>query len=382
MADKGHQVTVVSYFPSNTKTPVPNFTDLKFDQDVDLTEFFNVDFYTPRSYLTHFYEMFELAKWGKIACETAINSSVIDEILDLHSKDPFDLVITEFFDTDCMLGVIYKMNLPFIGLSSCALMPWFNDRIGTPDTPSFIPSEFIGATEQMTWWERFTSFTVTKLAKLVYRYNVEWSDNVLIERKFGPGIPDVHEIAKNTSLMFINTHFSLHGPRPIATNLIEIGGIHIKPEKPLPNDLIDVLDRAKNGVIVFSWGSMVNTSTMSDNLRKTLFGAFSKLSQTVIMKWESGRPKDTPSNVYTRRWLPQRDLLCHSKVKAFISHCGNLGTTEAVHCGVPVIGVPFYGDQPLNIAALEYRGMGVKLKFEDITQQSLLEAVQKMLKPE
>lgn len=59
-------------------------------------------------------------------------------------------------------------------------------------------------------------------------------DNEEIRKRFGDGIPDVAEIAKNMSLMFVNQHYSYTGPKPLSNQLIEVGGIHITSEKPLP----------------------------------------------------------------------------------------------------------------------------------------------------
>lgn len=380
LALKGHNVTVVSYFPE--KNEIPNYTDLSFDLELDITESFNASRYEPINYWSHFREMFELASWGNAACEGALGDSVIDRVLELHKTDPFDLVITEFFETDCMLGVIYKMQVPFIGLSSCALMPWHTDRIGTPGTPSHIASEFVGLTEEMSYYERFVSYTVTTSVKYLYRFLVERKDNYMLAQKFGPGIPDVHEIAKNTSFIFVNQHFSLHQPRPTSPNLIEIGGIHIQEPKPLEKDLKKLLDASTEGVILMSWGSMVNASTMEPETRQVFVDVFRGLKQTVVWKYETAILKDHPSNVHLRKWIPQRDILCHPNVKVFISHGGMLGTTEAIYCGVPVITIPFYGDQPLNGAAMEYRGIGVKIPYEDIDRTKIRRAIMKLLSKE
>lgn len=383
LASRGHNVTVVSYFPE--KTNFPNYTDLTFDKPLDISESFNISRYVPMNYWTHFREMYELAAWGKVACAEALSDSIIDRVLEMHKRDPFDLVITEFFETDCMLGVIYKMQVPFIGLSSCALMPWHTDRIGTPGTPSHIASEFVGFTEKMSYYERFVSYTVTTSVKYLYRIMVERSDNEMLARKFGKGIPDVNDIARNTSLIFVNQHFSLHQPRPTTPNLIEIGGIHIdaSPLKPLPDDLKQVLDRAERGVILMSWGSMINASTMQQEVRQVFVDVFRGLEQTVIWKYETDTLKDDqPTNVILRKWIPQREILCHPNVKVFISHGGMLGTTEAIYCGVPVITIPFYGDQPLNGAAMEYRGIGIKIAYEDIERGRVRSAILRLLSKE
>lgn len=69
----------------------------------------------------------------------------------------------------------------------------------------------------------------------------------------------------------------------------------------------------------------------------------------------------------------------HPKCKLFIGHGGLLGTTEAVVSGVPMLGIPFFADQPLNVAAMVERGAGLRLDFNNITAQSLTWAISTLL---
>ena len=64
-----------------------------------------------------------------------------------------------------------------------------------------------------------------------------------------------------------------------------------------------------------------------------------------------------------------------------MTHGGLLGGSEAAYCGVPVISTPFYGDQFLNSAALEDRGMAVILKYKDINKDTVFAALRKALDP-
>jgi glucuronosyltransferase len=66
------------------------------------------------------------------------------------------------------------------------------------------------------------------------------------------------EMYHNTSIVFINHHVSSTSPRPYLPNIFEIGGIHVKPVKPLPEDLKKFLDSAEEGVILFSMGSYID----------------------------------------------------------------------------------------------------------------------------
>lgn len=71
----------------------------------------------------------------------------------------------------------------------------------------------------------------------------------------------------------------------------------------------------------------------------------------------------------------------HPNVKAFITHGGLLGTTEGVHCGVPAIVMPQFGDQYTNAKALEASGGGVILDFGRITDETVDDALKTVLDP-
>lgn len=97
------------------------------------------------------------------------------------------------------------------------------------------------------------------------------------------------------------------------------------------------------------------------------------------MKWESDVLEGKPENVFISTWLPQDDVLAHPNVKIFISHCGLGGVVEAKHHGVPIIGLPVYGDQHSNAENVEKEGWGIKLGLTDLTEKSLTNAVNEIL---
>jgi len=50
------------------------------------------------------------------------------------------------------------------------------------------------------------------------------------------------EMIRNVSLVLVNTHFTSSGPRPLLPNLVEVGGLQVKPKPdPLPEVTV-VLD--------------------------------------------------------------------------------------------------------------------------------------------
>ena len=207
-------------------------------------------------------------------------------------------------------------------------------------------------------------------------------DNERLRKRFGSDLPDLRDLADNTSLIFVNQHFSFSGPRPLPVNVVEIGGIHIKKErKQLPADLQQLLDNAEHGVIYVSWGSIINSQGMPLNKKQEIVEAFKRLPQTILWKWQNDSLTATAKNVHIRSWLPQIDILCHPNIKVFMSHGGLMGMSEGVYCQTPTIVTPIYGDQYLNAAALEHRGMAIVLHYNELTRDNIVNAVEKILQP-
>ncbi|CAH8316634.1 unnamed protein product [Eruca vesicaria subsp. sativa] len=61
-------------------------------------------------------------------------------------------------------------------------------------------------------------------------------------------------------------------------------------------------------------------------------------------------------------WCPQEQVLAHSSVACFVTHCGWNSTTEALSLGVPVVCFPQWGDQVTNaVYMIDVFKTGVRL---------------------
>lgn len=314
-----------------------------------------------------------------------LNNDRTNEILQRGEK--FDLVISEIFHTDCASGLAYKLgNIPVVGLSSCVLMPYFYHRFGLPDSPSYIPSEFVGYSEKMSLPERVVNYAVTRSMNVLHDFYQTVPDNEILRKKFGGDFPDIRDLSKNMSLVLVNQHYSMGGARPTPPNVLDVAGVHLRERNQmvLNEELQSLLDRSTQGVILMSFGSVVRLSSLPVEKRNMLMKVFGRLEQTVLMKWEnvSAVVEDKPKNVHFLNWLPQREILAHPNVKVFFSHGGMLGLIEAMSNRVPVLGTPIYGDQYLNVATIDNRKAGFRLNYVDWTEESLMEAIQKCLSKE
>lgn len=86
----------------------------------------------------------------------------------------------------------------------------------------------------MTFGERLINTIFGLVNDVHYRTIMIPKQDTLMRKYFGNDLPSIDEIIRNVSLVFINHHFSLAYPRPYVSNMIEIGGIHVDPPKPLP----------------------------------------------------------------------------------------------------------------------------------------------------
>jgi len=63
-----------------------------------------------------------------------------------------------------------------------------------------------------------------------------------------------------------------------------------------------------------------------------------------------------------------------------MTHGGFGSTTEAVYHGAPLVGIPMFGDQDLNMELAENKGFALRLDFAQLTEEKLLEALNEVIK--
>ena len=88
---------------------------------------------------------------------------------------------------------------------------------------------------KMTFWERLENAVYSIIEEINYRLIILKDHDRIMRKYFGNHLPSIEDIIKNTSLVLVNHHFSLAYPRPYLPNMVEIGGYHVPPAKPLPS---------------------------------------------------------------------------------------------------------------------------------------------------
>ncbi len=145
----------------------------------------------------------------------------------------FDLVISETFGADCDAVFAHLLNVPLITVISSVYLPWANARVGNLENPAYVGNVLLPYTDRMSFFQRvFNVFYFLYTSASRAYYNTLTTE--LNRKHFGAEVPDVQEVLRRTSLVFVNSHFTFDIPRPFPPNVIEIGGIHLPPVQPLP----------------------------------------------------------------------------------------------------------------------------------------------------
>ncbi|CAH1958135.1 unnamed protein product [Acanthoscelides obtectus] len=230
----------------------------------------------------------------------------------------------------------------------------------------------------MNFFERLTNYFWINLDLLFRKCYLKAEVQKLAAGRFGDSVGDLEDIRKHVSLLLSNVDMTLHYPQELAPNVIPVGGLHVHRAGQLPQDLQSLLDNAKKGVILFSLGTNVRSDRLNPEIRDAIIKALSRLEQIVIWKFETNLT-EVPSNVIIRQWVPQTEILAHRNTRLFISHGGGLSTMEAAYYGVPVLGIPFFVDQFINLIMMENKGIARQISYPTISEDIVYTNIREML---
>ncbi|XP_066998948.2 UDP-glucosyltransferase 2 [Anabrus simplex] len=376
LAARGHQVTVIS--PNPLPISPANYTD------VDLTHSYehmrsrfdwaSLPTMTGQEFVsTVFTYLVEL-------CDSQLSSKSLQDFMRTNNET-FDLVIYEPHGYQCYFGLYHKVGSPpLIGVFSLGSLSGSLWAIGNPDHPAYSPDWGNPFSDHMTFLERMYNTWFKLWINYFWNYELMPAHEKVMRKHFGSAPPPVAETERNKSLLLVYNHWSLDYPRPLLPNVVQITGLHLKQStSPLPQKIKQFIDEAKEGVIYFSMGSNVRSDRLPKTKIAAILEAFSEIPQRVIWKWESDSLPGQPANVMVAKWLPQQDILAHPNIRAFIFQGGLQSLQEATYNAIPLVGIPIFSDQAYNVKYIETVGIGVKVEIDDLSKETLLEALKKVL---
>ncbi|XP_012278070.1 UDP-glucuronosyltransferase 1-10 [Orussus abietinus] len=365
---KGHEVTVISTIPM--KLPAKNY------RNVDVSFTYRKKDCTGLRHVNAFKILMDNMNEANNLCEEQLTSDAVQQLM--SRNETFDAVIIEQLWFQCYYALVKHYNYPIlIGYLSVGNLPYVMDSVGNPDDPTLNPDMAYPFTDRMTLEERIWNIIYTTWCRLYYRY-VHLPRVQRILDKWFPGT-SVYDVDRNFSLVILGNNHVLGYPKPLLPNVVEVHSLQIQENPdPLPIEIQDFLDSGKDGVVYFSLGSNLQGHQLPPLTLKALFDAFSALKYRILWKYNNDASFNI-TNIKFVKWAPQQAILAHPNVKAYIMQGGLQSLQEAVHYMVPVIAIPFFGDQNFNARKILDTQIGLNLNVDSMTKETIMHAVSEVI---
>ncbi|XP_048220628.1 UDP-glucuronosyltransferase 2B17-like isoform X2 [Perognathus longimembris pacificus] len=311
--------------------------------------------------------------WLNICKEAALNKELMARL----RKARFDVLIADAIGA-CGELLSELLEIPLV--YTLRFYPGYTTEKysgGLLVPPSYVPVILSGLSGQMTFMERVENFICMLYFDFWFEtYNSKKWSNFYSEVLGHP--TTLLKTMSRADIWLIRSYWDLEFPRPTLPNFDFVGGLHCKPAKPLPKEMEDfVQSSGDNGVVVFSLGSMIDNLT--EDTANAIASALAQIPQKILWRFNGKKPDSLGKNTRLYKWLPQNDLLGHPKMKAFITHGGANGIYEAIHHGVPMVGIPLFGEQHDNIAHMVAKGAAVQLDIRTLSSKDLLRALETVI---
>lgn len=366
LSSAGHNVTVI--------TPMP--------RDVD-----HVHEITSALSLDYFRNLIKnstlIKKRGVVADETTVTKDnymglihmIADEISSenvtnlLRNKgNQYDLVVCEAYLSYLLVfGEIY--NAPVIQFSSGYAIPENFETIGAEVARNHL-------THPNMWRSDFSKSNFEQLLMEIYLKN-EWikledEQEKLLIQNYGPQYK-MQKLKTRVVMLFVNVPAVFDNNRAVPNKVQYLGGIHLNKPKPIHDESLRSFVNKHKVVVYASFGSGIDALSMDVCLLKELVRVFNSLPYAVLWKVDDSIHNmfNLSSNVYTKSWFPQRDILNHHHVKVFLTQGGVQSTDEAIDSEVPMIGLPMMGDQFYNVKRYKDLGIGLGVDVLKLEQENL-----------
>ncbi|CAH0547990.1 unnamed protein product [Brassicogethes aeneus] len=372
---RGHQVTTIVTDGINDPS-LTNLTEIVIEESYGSLKRHNfLDLHADQGIMKMFAE---IGYYFRDLYEVQFNDARVKKIIN-DPKSNFDLVIFEAIGAPFVYFA--KFNCSVIAMTSMDAAFPYSQVMGNPGHPLVNPSYMlkIEDSEHFTFKEKLASITNYWVCIALSWFKFDAFFDEMNRQHFGNNIPPINELFKRIDMLFVVSNPIFQDNRAVNPNTITLGaGLHIKPPQPLPKDLKDFLDNSPVPVVYFSLGTNVKGNLLNQTTKAEFYKAFSELPYKFLVKvdWEN---LTIPKNVKVARWLPQQDVLRHANVKLFITQGGLQSLQEAVTNAIPMVGIPFFGDQFQNVQKIVKRGIAVKLHRHEISKETIKNAITKVL---
>jgi len=303
-------------------------------------------------------------------------SQTIVQIVDTEAITEWDVIIATEFLAPLLACLHWKWNIPSVTLS--AVLQFQPHTLPQWPFPSLLGK---GVSDNLSFKDRLVSGISSVLFPIVYKHIlVRGIKNSLEDTCAGASLSYISTAPGVNIPQIVQTVIGFEFPRTISPLSEYVGPILSKSPAPLSEELkIWLKDKPDRSVIYISMGSIFTLSNEAEiaimnGINATRYSVLWSLMNQDILE---GMELD-PQRFFISSWTPQLSILQHKAINMAIMHGGINGINEALINGVPIIVLPFNGDQVVNAGILQHRGLGIKLDQQKVSPERIEENINRI----
>ncbi|KAI9594169.1 hypothetical protein BDF19DRAFT_446171 [Syncephalis fuscata] len=312
------------------------------------------------------------------------------------STNNVDVIICDFFMSGCY-DAAYETNTPFVITTSALGFQGHGDMPYASNFLSNIPSTH----DKTSFFERFYDKIILPATMLWnIKDSIQERQAIYSKLKVTPYMTAPERWRHG--LVLINNLFALEPARQLPSNTFLIGPAIPHKYASLSSELSEFMDARKNVVYIGFGGNTILSRSQISTILSSLLVAYDDelidgvvwglmrtadnhdlIPETVAVNGVVHSIKDMQSGKHAAVRLlnraPQRAVLEHPSTRLFISHCGIVSLFESLFAGVPILGLPGFGDQPSNAIKLTEKGYGLWLDKTTSTEATIVSTLRRLL---
>ncbi|XP_002737090.2 2-hydroxyacylsphingosine 1-beta-galactosyltransferase-like, partial [Saccoglossus kowalevskii] len=381
LKSKGHDVTMLLGENNNVLNKIPHIVDSlyfeKYTTAMDNKLMTKLDKVRTKSLNGDFNPM-DMMILNNALVEDCVLLLENQELFQRLQRKKFDIILIDNF-ASCTILMSQKLDLPFVIVSTNRPIIMMDAYyLNMPSPIAYAPSMMSELSDNMNFGQRLSNLIYRIIGHSMYGLLfLAPYDELKLKYDIKPEMDMMTSSGKSEITLFA-VDWALEFSRPIMPNTIFLGGLLASPSSPLTNEWAEFMESARHGVVIFSFGSMVDLALCPEKA-ELVCAELSRLPQKVIMKYNGPPPTTLGNNTKLTKWMPQNDLLGHPNTKAFVTHGGMNGVYEAIYHAVPMVGFPLYGDHYETFSRVSSKGMAVILNISTLTSDELYDAVIKVI---
>lgn len=304
-------------------------------------------------------------RWHMFDCSLRWYPRLLPTMRQIIRDQQPDLLVVDHASAPA-IDAAHEAGIPFVVLSG-VLGHVMSAARGAPHFSTSFPAA-------MNWHQR----TVNRALPYWLRLNSRGMHKRFVQVRAACGIRSSFHEPFRDNLTIVTSCFGLELPRALPPRMHLTGPVFPRRPERIEANLAQWLDEADQGVIYVSFGTLTALDTRQ---LTALADALSRTAARVLWSLPSADQASLPSlanNIRIEPYVAQRAVLAHRAVKLAMIHGGSNSIQEALWEGVPLLVMPFFGDQHYNAARIADVGCGLRVDCTAMNDRNVADKISQL----